>query len=122
MATDTNLSQLVINKLTKAQYQEAKEAGSIVETEIYMITDDNEVERIVTSVSLLASNWSNLSQTVSVSGVTASNTVFTTSSPANHEAYGESGVYCSSQANGTLTFKCEDVPKVELIVNVLILN
>ena len=40
MATDTNLNQLVINKLTKAQYQEAKEAGSIVETELYMITDD----------------------------------------------------------------------------------
>lgn len=40
MATDTNLSQLIINKLTKAQYQEAKNAGSIVETEIYMITDD----------------------------------------------------------------------------------
>ena len=40
MATDTNLNQLVINKLTKAQYQEAKEAGSIVETEIYMIIDD----------------------------------------------------------------------------------
>ena len=42
MATDTNLSQLVINKLTKAQYQEAKNAGSIIETEIYMITDGEE--------------------------------------------------------------------------------
>ncbi len=40
MATDTNLNQLVINKLTKGQYQEAKESGSIVETELYMITDD----------------------------------------------------------------------------------
>ena len=43
MTNDTNLNQLVINKLTKAQYQEAKEAGSIVETEIYMITDADEV-------------------------------------------------------------------------------
>lgn len=42
MAIDTNLNQLVINKLTKAQYQEAKEAGSIVETEIYMVTDEND--------------------------------------------------------------------------------
>lgn len=39
MATDINISQLVINKLTQAQYQEAKEAGQIVETELYMITD-----------------------------------------------------------------------------------
>lgn len=41
MATDTNLNQLVINKLTKAQYQEAKKAGSIVETEMYMIIDSD---------------------------------------------------------------------------------
>ena len=39
MATDTNLNQLVINKLTQAQYQAAKEAGQIIETELYMITD-----------------------------------------------------------------------------------
>lgn len=39
MATDTNISQLVINKLTQAQYDAAKEAGQIVETELYMVTD-----------------------------------------------------------------------------------
>ena len=39
MATDTNISQLVINKLTQAQYKAAKDAGNIVETELYMITD-----------------------------------------------------------------------------------
>ena len=41
MAIDTNINQLVINKLTNAQYQEARESGSIVETEMYMVTDDN---------------------------------------------------------------------------------
>lgn len=50
MATDTNLSQLVINKLTKAQYQEAKNAGSIVETEIYMIIDDGDNEFSVATI------------------------------------------------------------------------
>lgn len=39
MATDTNLNQLVINKLTQEQYNTAKNAGQIVETELYMITD-----------------------------------------------------------------------------------
>ena len=39
MATDTNLNQLVINKLTQEQYNSAKNAGQIVETELYMITD-----------------------------------------------------------------------------------
>ena len=42
MATDTNINQLVINKLTRAQYAEAKEAGLINETELYMITDADE--------------------------------------------------------------------------------
>lgn len=54
MATDTNLSQLVINKLTKAQYQEAKNAGSIVETEIYMITDDADDAPSASSVATIA--------------------------------------------------------------------
>lgn len=42
MATDINVSQLVINKMTQAQYQAAKEAGTVVETELYMITDGEE--------------------------------------------------------------------------------
>lgn len=39
MPNDINLNQLVINKLTQEQYAEAKDAGQIVETELYMITD-----------------------------------------------------------------------------------
>ena len=39
MPIDTNVSQLVINKLTKAQYDEAAAAGEINETELYFITD-----------------------------------------------------------------------------------
>lgn len=42
MATDINLNQLIINKLTQAQYQEAKEAGSVINTELYMMTDGGE--------------------------------------------------------------------------------
>jgi hypothetical protein len=41
MATDKNINQLVINKLTKAQYAAAQVAGQIVETELYMLTDDD---------------------------------------------------------------------------------
>jgi hypothetical protein len=40
MATDIQLSQLIINKLTKAQFNEAKAAGLISDNELYMITDD----------------------------------------------------------------------------------
>lgn len=60
-------------------------------------------------------------QTISVPGVTATNTVLVAPAPASLTAYGEAAVYCSAQADGTLTFICEDVPEVELTVNVIIL-
>jgi hypothetical protein len=40
MPTDTNISQLVINKLTKEQYNQALEDNAIVDTELYFIIDD----------------------------------------------------------------------------------
>lgn len=40
MATETKLNQLVINKLTREQYKEAKDAGQINPNELYMVTDD----------------------------------------------------------------------------------
>ena len=40
MPTDINVSQLIINKLTQAQYNEAQSAGNISESELYFITDD----------------------------------------------------------------------------------
>lgn len=42
MSTDINVSQLIINKLTRAQFDEAKAAGLISDTELYMITDDED--------------------------------------------------------------------------------
>lgn len=122
MATDINLSQLVINKLTKAQYKAAKDAGSIVETELYMIADESEDVRIAASVTLSATNWSGLTQSVVVSGVTANSIIIVTPAPDSYEAYGEFGVYCSAQADDALTFKCSTVPYTDLIVNVLALN
>lgn len=122
MATDINLSQLVINKLTKAQYKAAKDAGSIVETELYMIADESEDVRIAASVTLSATNWSGLTQSVVVSGVTANSIIIVTPAPDSYEVYGEFGVYCSAQADDALTFKCSTVPSTDLIVNVLALN
>ena len=73
------------------------------------------------TVKLAPSSWSSLTQTVSVSGVTASNTVVVAPAPESYAAYGEAGVYCSAQASGKLTFKCETVPSATITVNVLIL-
>lgn len=77
------------------------------------------------TASLAAASWSGsgpYTQTVSVTGVTASNTVVASSSPASHDAYTECGVYCSAQAAGKLTFKAAHKPTAALTANVLILN
>lgn len=74
------------------------------------------------SCTLTTGGWSNLSQTVNVTGVTANNTVIVTPSPSSYAVYGESGVYCSAQADGNLTFMCVEAPTANLVVNVLILD
>lgn len=41
MATDTNLTNLIINKLTTSQYNTALSANTINDNELYLITDDD---------------------------------------------------------------------------------
>jgi len=39
MSTDTEVNELVINRLTKAQFDAAKQAGTLSSTEMYMVSD-----------------------------------------------------------------------------------
>jgi len=71
-----------------------------------------------TTVSLSASGWSGNTQTVNVSGVTASNLVIVSPNPVNHVAYAEANVRCVSQEVGKLTFACDSVPGSSLAVNI----
>jgi hypothetical protein len=74
------------------------------------------------TVTLTSAWWSSKSQTVSATGVTASNTVFVAPAPASISDYADNGVYCYSQGSGTLTFKCDTVPSGSITVNVVILS
>lgn len=71
---------------------------------------------------LTLSNWSGLSQTINVSGVTETNTIIPAPAPDSYSAYIDAGVYCSSQSSGALTFKCSYTPEKNLNVNILILD
>lgn len=74
------------------------------------------------AVTLAAGGWVNNLQTVSVGGLTADAAVIVSADPSNHAAYVEAGVYCYEQGDGSLTFRCEDVPADSLSVNVVILG
>ena len=76
------------------------------------------------SVTLPASGWNAnaKTQTVNVSGVTATVNLIITASPDSYMAYAKAGVRCTAQGAGTLTFACETVPTADVAANVLIVG
>lgn len=77
-------------------------------------------KEIGTTGVLVASNWTDNKQTISVDKVTSSNTIIVCPAPENTSEYGRSGVICTSQNDGTLTFECTTVPEIDITVNILI--
>ena len=74
------------------------------------------------TVTLTSSGWSSNSQTISVSGMTATLDIIVSPAPASWESWGKAGVYCSAQGDGTLTFECREKPTSSLTANILILK
>ena len=74
------------------------------------------------TVTLTSAWWSSNSQTVSATGVIASNTVIVSPAPSDIADYADCGVYCSAQGSGTLTFGCDTAPSGDIVVNVLIMS
>jgi len=70
---------------------------------------------------LTVAGWSSNTQTISVTEVTASNTVIVSPAPASFADYGNAKIHCSAQGPGTLTFTCDTVPTNAITVNVVIL-
>lgn len=74
-----------------------------------------------TTGTLVAASWSSNSQTINVTGVTASNNVIVAPAPASQADYTSAGIICTAQGAGTLTFTCTSTPASDLTVNVLIM-
>lgn len=75
-----------------------------------------------TTVTIATTDWSNLTCTKSVTGMTASKIVLVSPAPASFTAYTDAGVRCSAQGSGTLSFACDSVPSASVTVNILILG
>lgn len=74
------------------------------------------------TVSLIVANWSNSSQTVTATGVTASNNVVVSPAPSSIDDYVSGGIKCTAQASNSLTFTCTTTPTTAISVNVLIVS
>lgn len=72
------------------------------------------------TVTLLSNGWSNKKQTVSATGVTASNLVMYFPAPASYSAYVDAEIYATAQGTNSLTFTCDTVPSTNITVNVAI--
>lgn len=72
------------------------------------------------TATLAAASWADDAQTVSVTGVTATNTVFVAPAPASASDYATGGVLCTTQATGSLTFTCTTTPTNDITVNIVI--
>ena len=73
-----------------------------------------------TMPTLAVADWSSNTQTVNVTGVTATNTVFVSPAPASAADFAAAGIVCTAQGSGTLTFTCDTVPSNAITVNVVI--
>ena len=74
------------------------------------------------TATLTAAGWNNKSQTVSVTGVTTTNNILVMPQKASSEDYYTAEVEAIVQAPDSLTFACETVPTVALIVDIIILG
>ena len=75
------------------------------------------------AITLTTSGWSSNTQTVTVSGVSATETaqlITPTPAIASQSAYYEAGIMCTGQAANRLTFTCQTVPTSNLTVYVVI--
>ena len=79
------------------------------------------VKQVNATITLAAADWSSNTQTVNVTGMTATGVVMVSPDPTDQSAYTSAGILCTAQAAGTLTFTCDTVPSADIDVNVVCL-
>lgn len=104
-------------------FDEGKNKANVYKTdETTQLLSAKQDKHTTQTETLLAANWSNKTQTINVPGVTANNTILVSAVPASVSLYGNCGVICTTQGNGTLTFTCGITPSNDISINIIILG
>lgn len=77
--------------------------------------------KVNSTITLTAAGWSSNTQTVNVTGMTATGVVFVSPDPTDQADYTSAGILCAAQAAGTLTFTCSTTPTNDIDVVVVML-
>lgn len=80
------------------------------------------VTKSTASIALISTDWSSHSQTITVTGVTADNTVIVSPASASASDYADAEILCTAQGANSLTFTCTTDPINNISVNIVILN
>lgn len=89
---------------------------------LHTLKATTQVKHISRSAILLANNWENDTQTISLDCASENNTIIVGSNPDNNDIYTECKIICVAQGKQTLTFTCESVPETNLLVNIIVLD
>lgn len=73
------------------------------------------------TITLTAAGWSNGSQTVTVTGMTATGVVLVSPDPTDQSAYTSAGIIATSQSTDSITFTATSTPSADIDVNIVML-
>ena len=73
-----------------------------------------------TTATLTAALWVNKTQTVTVSGLSATEDILVSPAPASWADWGTAGIRAVSQAAGSVTFECDTAPASDLTAQIVI--
>lgn len=96
-------------------------AGKFLKTDGVNASWESTSTSPTTPPTLVAANWSSNTQTITVQGVTATNTIIVSPIPTDAEDYAAAGILCTGQATNALTFTCQTTPASDLQVNIVIM-
>ena len=77
--------------------------------------------KVNSTITLTAADWSSNTQTVTVTGMTATGVVLVSPDPTDQSAYTSAGIICTTQAADSLTFTCSTTPSADIDVVVVML-
>ena len=97
-------------------------AYATLSNNISTINNNKQAKHKTATASLTVAGWSSDSQTVTVTGVTASNTVIVSPAPADMSKYIEAEIVCTAQTSNKLTFTAATTPTSAITVNVVIFD
>lgn len=66
--------------------------------------------------------WSSNTQAVTISGISSSDNIIVSPAPASFTVWRDNGVYCSAQADNSITLKCDSAPSSNITVQVLVVR